>query len=104
MLAYSGRDPLTAIVRVLRPAPVPNPAGLRITPFTISPSSPVERNNARATVTIRNAGQTAARNFYVQRHTEMMRGLAPNLEYPGLVYLFWRSSAASQQKVAHTPL
>ncbi len=66
VLTYTGRDPLTAVVRVLRPTPVPAPAELRITAFTISPASPVERNNARATVTIQNAGQTAARNFHVQ--------------------------------------
>lgn len=65
-LNYPERDPLTAVVRVIRPTPVPQPADLTITSFSISPASPVQRQNARATITIRNQGGTTARNFVLQ--------------------------------------
>jgi hypothetical protein len=65
-LEYPERDPITAVVRIIVPTPVPQPADLLITSFTINPASPVQRQNARATVTIRNAGGVAARNFIMR--------------------------------------
>ncbi len=65
-LQYPERDPITAVVRIVVPTPVPQPPDLQITSFSISPSSPVQRQNARATITIRNAGGLEARNFVLQ--------------------------------------
>jgi hypothetical protein len=65
-LEYPERDPLTAVVRIIVPTPVPQPPDLQITSFSISPASPVQRQNARATITIRNAGGQDARNFVLQ--------------------------------------
>lgn len=65
-LEYPERDPITAVVRIIVPTPVPQPPDLQITSFSISPASPVQRQNARATITIRNAGGLEARNFVLQ--------------------------------------
>lgn len=65
-LEYTDHDPLTSVVRLVQPTPVPVPAELQITNLTVNPSSPVENRNAQATVTIRNNGGTDARNFIVR--------------------------------------
>lgn len=65
-LQYPERDPITSVVRIVVPTPVPQPPDLQITSFTITPASPVQRQNARATITIRNAGGLDARNFVLQ--------------------------------------
>jgi uncharacterized membrane protein len=65
-LQYPERDPITSVVRIVVPTPVPQPPDLQITSFSISPASPVQRQNARATITIRNNGGLDARNFVLQ--------------------------------------
>jgi hypothetical protein len=65
-LQYPERDPITSVVRIVIPTPVPQPPDLQITSFSISPASPVQRQNARATITIRNNGGLEARNFVLQ--------------------------------------
>jgi hypothetical protein len=65
-LEYPERDPITSVVRIIQPTPVPQPPDLVITSFSISPTSPVQRQNARATITIRNQGGLEARNFTLQ--------------------------------------
>jgi hypothetical protein len=65
-LQYPERDPITSVVRIVIPTPVPQPPDLQITSFRISPASPVQRQNARATITIRNNGGLEARNFVLQ--------------------------------------
>lgn len=66
VLEYPERDPLTEVIRLVQPTPVPDPADLTITNLVITPSSPVQRANAQASLTIRNQGGVEARNFIVR--------------------------------------
>lgn len=66
VLEYPEQEPLTEVVRLFKPTPVPAPADLTITNLTISPASPVEEGNTQATVTVRNQGGSDARNFTVR--------------------------------------
>lgn len=65
-LSYPERDPLTSVVRLFEPTPIPVPPDLQVTSISIDPATPVEDRNTRATVTILNGGGTDARNFSVQ--------------------------------------
>ncbi len=65
-LTYPERDPITTVVRLLAPTPVPTPPDLQILNYIITPSSPTEGLNTQAQITVRNAGGTEARNFIVR--------------------------------------
>lgn len=66
VLTYPERDPLTGVVRVIRPTPIPQPPDLDVTGFSLSPSPTTARANTAASITVLNRGQTEARNFIVQ--------------------------------------
>ena len=66
VLTYEGRDGPREVVQLVRLTPTPTPPDLVITGFSIDPASPVQRGNARATITVRNQGNGAARSFVVQ--------------------------------------
>lgn len=76
VLAYDGVAGPTEVVRLIRPTPIPQPPDLTISAFSISPSSPVEGNNARASITVRNQGGSRAGSFVVRWR--------PHATHPGL--------------------
>ncbi len=65
-LTYADGTELTEVVRLFKPTPVPDPADLVITGFTLNPRSPIATNNTRTVITVRNHGGTTARNFVVR--------------------------------------
>lgn len=65
-LVYEGRDSIPAVVSIARLTPTPAPPDLTLASFTVNPSSPVQRGNARATLVVTNQGQGPSRNFVVQ--------------------------------------
>lgn len=65
VLLVDGVEGPRGVVEIENPPPPLQPADLVITGFSISPSSPVQRGSTTATITIRNNGETTARNFDV---------------------------------------
>jgi hypothetical protein len=66
VLLYDGEAGPNAVVEVDRIVTPPPPPDLVITSFSLNPSSPVQRGNTRATITIRNQGGSPATSFAVQ--------------------------------------
>ncbi len=66
VLRYGGEEGPAEVVKLARATPVPQPPDLEITGFALNPPSPVEDGNARATITVRNAGSGPAQNFVLQ--------------------------------------
>lgn len=65
VLLIDGAEGPRGVVEIENPPPPARPADLTITGFSISPSSPTQGRSVTATITIRNDGETTARNFDV---------------------------------------
>lgn len=62
-LIYEKKPKLPAIVKVKKPAIPPD---LVITNLTISPSNPIRRRNTKATISVKNVGNTEANDFILE--------------------------------------
>lgn len=90
-LEYENFEDITTVVTVIEPTPIPTPADLRISRFVVTPSALVENQNARASITVRNDGETEARNFMVRwKPTATHPGLSANVSrlMPGASQIF----------------
>lgn len=84
-LDYAEFTDVTAIIRVTVPEPPAAPPDLRVTSFTLQPSSITEGDNVRARITVRNDGELPAQNFNVvwrptpslPQRTQNVSSLAP---------------------------
>ncbi|QPC80544.1 hypothetical protein G4Y79_12555 [Phototrophicus methaneseepsis] len=65
VMDYENFEDITAIVRVTIPQPPQTPPDLRVSSFTLNPSTSIKDDNVQAVITIQNAGQTEATNFNV---------------------------------------
>ncbi|CAG0932451.1 hypothetical protein TFLX_02592 [Thermoflexales bacterium] len=66
VLVYGEDDAIPAVVNIARITPTPAPPDLTLASFTVNPSSPVQRGNARATLVVVNQGQGPSQKFVVQ--------------------------------------
>jgi hypothetical protein len=79
-LDYPTHEDILTVVRIQPPVPPVQPADLRISAFTITPSGLVRNQNATATITIRNDGGTEATNFLLRwKPTAAHPGLSTNV-------------------------
>ena len=79
-LDYENFEDITTVVRLLEPTPVLRPADLRIFLFNITPSNVIQRQNATASITVRNDGEMEATNFQLRwKPTATHPGLSTNV-------------------------
>jgi hypothetical protein len=91
VLLYDNQEGPRAVVEIKNPPAPVRPADLAVIGFTLNPSSPIQRGNTTATITIRNNGETTARNFDVEwrpfAQSQPIRSRVTSLE-PGVTRSF----------------
>lgn len=65
VLSYGATEGPREVVHVARLTPTPSPPDLTIVGYSISPASPVQRGNARASITVRNQGAGPTNRSFV---------------------------------------